>query len=90
MTTANFRPRLDPRFVFRWEPSQDAFIILYPEGLIKLNPSAGEILKRCDGQSTVDEIAADLARTFTADADEVARSTNAFVVLAQDKGWLRG
>ena len=51
-------PRLSPHYVFRWEASQDAHILLYPEGLIKLNPSAGEILKRCDGQRSVDEIAA--------------------------------
>ena len=44
-------PRLAPHYMFRWEDSQDAYILLYPEGLIKLNLSAGEILKRCDGQS---------------------------------------
>ncbi|HEX5802528.1 MAG TPA: pyrroloquinoline quinone biosynthesis peptide chaperone PqqD [Azospira sp.] len=89
MDTANFRPQLDPRFMFRWEPSQDAFIILYPEGLIKLNPSAGEILKRCDGRRSVDEIAADLAQAFAADAAEVAQGTQSFVAAACEKGWLR-
>lgn len=92
MDTANFRPQLNSRFMFRWEASQDAFILLYPEGLIKLNPSAGEILKRCDGQRTVDEISADLARTFAGDADEsgeIARGTLSFLTLAREKGWLR-
>lgn len=89
MDTANFRPQLDPRFMFRWEPSQEAFIILYPEGLIKLNPSAGEILKRCDGVRSVDEIAADLAATFAADPADVAAGTQSFVALAHEKGWLR-
>lgn len=89
MDNANFRPLLDPRFMFRWEPSQEAFIILYPEGLIKLNPSAGEILKRCDGRRSVDEIAAELAETFAGDAAEVAAGTRSFVALACEKGWLR-
>ena len=35
---ADARPRLSPHYVFRWEESQSAFILLYPEGLIKLNP----------------------------------------------------
>ena len=34
------RPQLHPRFIMRWEASQDAHVILYPEGLIKLSPSA--------------------------------------------------
>ncbi|MDX9706657.1 MAG: pyrroloquinoline quinone biosynthesis peptide chaperone PqqD [Azospira sp.] len=89
MDSANFRPRLDPRFVFRWEPSQEAFILLYPEGLIKLNPSAGEILSRCDGLRSVDEIAAELAVVFAGDAAEVAAGTRGFIALAHEKGWLR-
>jgi pyrroloquinoline quinone biosynthesis protein D len=88
METSSFRPQLNPRFVFRWEASQDAYILLYPEGLIKLNPSAGEILKRCDGQRTVDEISADLAQAFAGDADEVAKGTLSFLTLAREKGWL--
>jgi len=87
--SASFRPQLDPRFMFRWEPSQDAFILLYPEGLIKLNPSAGEILKRCDGVRSVDEIAADLSRTFAGDAAEVLQGTRSFIALASEKGWLK-
>ena len=50
------RPRLSPHYVFRWEASQDAHILLYPEGLIKLNPAAAEILKRCDGERNIAEM----------------------------------
>jgi len=83
------RPRLAPHFVFRWEASQDAFIILYPEGLIKLNPSAGEILKRCDGQCSVSAIIADLQAAFPGTDAEIADSTQAFIGIARTKGWLR-
>lgn len=89
METAIFRPQLNSRFMFRWEPSQDAFILLYPEGLIKLNPSAGEILKRCDGQRTVDEIVADLQATFPDNPEGIAQGTSSFLAVARDKGWLR-
>lgn len=83
------RPRLAPHFVFRWEASQDAFIMLYPEGLIKLNPSAGEILKRCDGQYSVSAIIADLQANFPGTDAEIADSTRAFIGIARTKGWLR-
>lgn len=81
-------PRLAPHFMFRWEASQDAYILLYPEGLIKLNRSAGEILNRCDGRS-VAEIIADLQSTCPDQAEAVAQGTHAFLELAHGKGWLK-
>ncbi|WP_024304552.1 pyrroloquinoline quinone biosynthesis peptide chaperone PqqD [Pseudogulbenkiania sp. MAI-1] len=82
-------PRLAPHFVFRWEASQQAYILLYPEGLIKLNPSAGEILKRCDGLRSVSDIVADLQEAFPGNEQEIAHGTRAFVETAYAKGWLR-
>jgi pyrroloquinoline quinone biosynthesis protein D len=82
------RPQLNPHYVFRWEASQDAHILLYPEGLIKLNPAAAEILKRCDGQRTADDIVADLDLTFPGQPEAIARDADAFLVMAYDKGWL--
>jgi pyrroloquinoline quinone biosynthesis protein D len=82
------RPRLSPHYVFRWEASQDAHILLYPEGLIKLNPAAAEILKRCDGGRNIAEIVADLDATFPGHSDSIAKDVDAFLVMAQDKGWL--
>ncbi len=82
-------PRLGPHFIFRWEDSQDAYILLYPEGLIKLNPSAGEILKRCDGQTSVSAIIADLQSAFPGTDAEIAEGTQTFISVARGKGWLR-
>jgi coenzyme PQQ biosynthesis protein PqqD len=45
--------------------AQNAHVLLYPEGMIKLNGSAGEIMKRCDGEATIADITADLERTFS-------------------------
>ncbi len=43
------RPAVGRGFRLQWEAAQNAHVLLYPEGMIKLNGSAGEILKRCDG-----------------------------------------
>ncbi|HNF78064.1 MAG TPA: pyrroloquinoline quinone biosynthesis peptide chaperone PqqD [Thauera aminoaromatica] len=86
---ADARPRLSPHYVFRWEESQSAFILLYPEGLIKLNASAGAVLARCDGARTVATIIAELQASFPAQGAEIADGVRAFVDLACDKGWLR-
>jgi pyrroloquinoline quinone biosynthesis protein D len=37
--------KLKPIFRLQWEPAQNAHVLLYPEGMVKLNQSAGEILK---------------------------------------------
>ena len=89
METTLDRPRLNPHFVFRWEASQDAYILLYPEGLIKLNPAAAEILKRCDGARDAEAIIADLSASFPEHADAIAVDTHAFLDAALKKGWLR-
>lgn len=88
-TVAEARPRLSPHYVFRWEASQDAHILLYPEGLIKLNPAAAEILKRCDGERTAQAIVADLDASFPGNAEAIAADTGAFLEAAYKKGWLR-
>ena len=70
----------------QWEPAQEAHVLLYPEGMVKLNSSAGAIMSRCDGVRTVAEIVADLERAYglTGLSGDVA----AFVALALDKHWL--
>jgi pyrroloquinoline quinone biosynthesis protein D len=70
----------------QWEPAQEAHVLLYPEGMVKLNGSAGAILSRCDGVRTVADIVADLERAYATQglADEVL----AFVALALERNWL--
>ena len=54
--------------------------------MIKLNASAGEILKRCDGIRTIGDITADLERAFTATG--LSTDVIAFVTMAVGKKWL--
>jgi pyrroloquinoline quinone biosynthesis protein D len=79
-------PRLSPLFRMQWEEAQQAYVLLYPEGMVKLNGPAAEILKRCDGERDVDAIVADLNRTFDAD---VRSDVLEFLAGARDRGWVR-
>lgn len=83
---ADFRPRLASLFRLQWEPTQDAHVLLYPEGMVKLNQSAGEILKRCDGTLTVDELTGVLEAAF--EAQGLGPDVIAFVTHARERGWL--
>jgi pyrroloquinoline quinone biosynthesis protein D len=80
------RPAIGRGFRLQWEPAQAAHVLLYPEGMVKLNSSAGEILKRCDGARTVGEIVADLETTFG--ATNLAGDVTAFMSFAVTKHWL--
>jgi pyrroloquinoline quinone biosynthesis protein D len=80
-------PAIAPTFRFQWEQAQGCYVILYPEGMVKLSPSAGEIMKRCDGAMTVNEIIQELKRQFP-DADLEA-DVRTFLEVAYDHGWIR-
>jgi pyrroloquinoline quinone biosynthesis protein D len=73
-------------FRLQWEPAQNAHVLLYPEGMVKLNGSAGEILRRCDGARTLKEIVADLEQTFN--QKDLAPDVHDFVAFAREQGWL--
>jgi len=80
------RPAIAHGMRLQWEPAQAAHVLLYPEGMVKLNGSAGEILARCDGVRTVAEIVADLERTYS--TSNLAADVSAFVELALERRWL--
>ena len=42
-----------PTFRVQWEEVQDCHVVLYPEGMVKLSQSAGEIMKRINGEKHV-------------------------------------
>ena len=48
--------RINPNFQFQWEEKQNCYVLLYPEGMVQLNHSAGEILNLCDGSSDIEKI----------------------------------
>jgi pyrroloquinoline quinone biosynthesis protein D len=81
------RPRIGPGFRLQWEPAQDCHVLLYPEGMVKLNQSAGEILKRCDGERDVDAIVADLEATFNATG--LHGDVQAFLDIARKQRWVK-
>ena len=80
------RPRIHRLFRFQWEPAQQAHVLPYPEGMVKLNQSAGEILKRCDGSRSVPEIVADLETAFNASG--LAGDVDAFLTMAEGQNWI--
>ncbi len=83
----NDTPEIAPTFRFQWEEAQDCYVILYPEGMVKLSGSASEIMKRIDGSHNTDEIIADLKSAFP--GVELDNDVRNFLDNARDNGWIR-
>jgi len=65
-------PRLAPGVRLHFDATRDAWVLLGPERVIETEGPASEILRRCDGSRTVDQIVDELAALYTADRTEIA------------------
>jgi len=82
----NWLPQLAGGMRLQFEQAQDAWVLLYPEGMVQLNTSAAEILRRCDGSKTIAAIVTELETLFNVSGIE-----SEVLQLAQEatrRGWL--
>ena len=79
---------LNSAFRFQWEEAQDCYVLLFPEGMVQLNETAGEILKHCERAIMVDALISRLEQEFP-DADELADDVLEFLQDAYEQQWLK-
>lgn len=79
-------PAIKKLFRLQWEEVQQKHVLLYPEGMVQLNQSAGEILKRCDGVKSIQEITTDLETAFNHQGLEP--EVLSFLEIAYGQGWV--
>jgi pyrroloquinoline quinone biosynthesis protein D len=79
-------PRVAKMFKLQWEEVQQCWVLLYPEGMVKLNGSAGEIMSRIDGNTSVQGLISTLEQQFetTGLQDDVLD----FLAIAKRQGWV--
>lgn len=61
-------------------------MLLYPEGLIKLNPTGAAILRLCDGHRSVREIAGELSQQFDAPLEVLQADVAEYLVRLRATG----
>ncbi len=81
------KPLLSRLFRLQYEKAQNAYVLLYPEGMVKLNDSAAEILRRCDGERNIAQIVADLEQSFATTG--LQNDVESFLQAAQERGWIK-
>jgi len=60
------RPRLHPKGRLQRDEVRGGDVLLYPEGLVTLNPTGAEILGLCDGARSLADIVATLEQRYGA------------------------
>jgi len=80
------KPALASPYRLQFEPAQDAWVLLYPEGMVKLNATAAEILRRCDGSASVDELINGLERDYA--PAQLRDDVCLFLEGAHGRGWI--
>ncbi len=78
---------LNPNYHFRWEEPQQAHVLLYPEGIVKLNETAAAILEACTSAPSIGAGAVELARRYR--KKHLANEVMKFLEVAHAKGWIR-
>ena len=86
MTDLTAKPKLARLFRMQYEEAQQGYVLLYPEGMVKLNQSASEILKRCDGERDVQAIITDIEQSFN--ATNLEKDVTGFLEIATERGWI--
>jgi pyrroloquinoline quinone biosynthesis protein D len=58
------RPRLVTGARLRYDDVREEHVLLIPEGVVRLNPTAAEVLELCDGQRSLEEIVGALSARY--------------------------
>jgi len=78
------RPRLAPGC--RLSDNQQQRVLLMPERALRLNGPSLEIVERCDGKHTVQEIVADLQKIYSkAELQKVEQDILGYLALLRDQ-----
>lgn len=79
-------PKLSRGYRMQYEQVQSAWVLLYPEGMVKLNDSSAEILRRCNGERSIEDMVADLQILFNVKG--IAPQVRELLQEGMRRGWI--
>ncbi|ADG94429.1 coenzyme PQQ synthesis D [Arcobacter nitrofigilis DSM 7299] len=77
---------VNDHFQLQYEEAQGCFVLLYPEGMVQLNQSAGEIMNLCDGKKSCLDISKILEEKFQ--MPDLKKDVEAFLTEAIERKWV--
>jgi len=85
--TAEDVVQLNPMYHYQWEEPQQAYILLYPEGLVKLNDTAAAVLGQCQTSRPISAVVEALVAAY-GDSD-IEADVIEFLQDCVGKGWIK-
>lgn len=79
-------PLLSHDLRIHYEPRQAIWMLLLPDGAVRLNDSAAEIMRRCDGRHTIEAIVTELEQLFATEG--IAPQVESLIEEGVRRGWL--
>lgn len=73
-------------FQLQFEEKQNCYVLLYPEGMVQLSFSAGEIMSLCDGTNSCDTIISTLTEKFS--DESIGADVVEFLSEAMNRDWI--
>ena len=80
------KPGLPKHIKLRHDAGRGRWLVLAPERVFEPDEIAVEILKRCDGERSVEAIAGELAREYNAPLNDILKDTISMLQELSDKG----
>ena len=84
------RPLMPPYLKLRHDTGRGRWVLLAPERILTPDQTAVAVLKLCDGQRTVEDIAASLAQEYAAPVDVIQKDVLELLQGLADKGYIKG
>lgn len=77
--TASAVPSLPRGVELRFDPAENVWTVSVPARVVMPDDIAIELLKRCDGRTSISAIVDELTQAFSASPDQVAADVNAML-----------
>jgi pyrroloquinoline quinone biosynthesis protein D len=77
-------PRLATGARLRYDEVREEHLLLVPEGAVRLNPTAAEVLELCDGERSLEDIVGTLSARY--EGADLGDDVRALVEAMREKG----
>ncbi len=88
LPSSEMRPKLSARARLQTDKVTGKPIVLYPEGVLMLNPTGHAIVALCTGESTFDEIVAKLAERYKIPAAQISPQVSEYLNRLRERNLL--
>ena len=90
MVDRETKPKLPSYLKLRHDAGRERWVLLAPERVLTPDQTAVAVLQLCDGERTVEEIAAKLAEEYSAPVDVITADILDLLQGLADKGYVKG